>query len=101
MAKHRIRIDYDEDTGVVTVTHRCTIELAGHSVRWSDVVTLGDPEEAKSVLKTMIDNNRVEAERRATQSALQHVAAVTGQSQRGIKRLKLQGSMGAIGEVKP
>ena len=40
MAKHTLRITYDDATGAVACEHGCLVEIAGHTVRASDAVEL-------------------------------------------------------------
>lgn len=100
MFRHRIRIDYDEATNELSIVHRVAVEVAGHNVRWSEVVELISPTATIDALKAMIEGNRTEVEARAQESAIQHVAAVTNQPTHKHKRIKLSGKMGPMGEVK-
>lgn len=117
MAKHKLRIDYDDDTGEVTVHHRCTIDLAGHAVSHSEVVDT--PDDAAAVLKSLLDlegeweftsgrgedkkvgtvklTRRAYMERVTSGLAINHVAAVNDTPQPGVKRVKVGGTIGAIG----
>ena len=99
MAKHKLQINFDEDTGELVITHRCEVDMAGHKVRYSEEVQVDQPVNLIEALKDFISNNRAEVEQRASRSAIQHVAAVTGKTVPGQKRIRVVGTMGPVGDV--
>jgi hypothetical protein len=100
MAKHSLRIDFDESTGALRVTHRCEVEVAGQKVSHAEVVALAEPADVAISLAGLLRDNRAEMEGRAMQLAVQHVAAVGNQNEKGKKRVALGGTLGPIGEKK-
>ncbi len=101
MANHKLTLTFDEATGALTVRHRTTVSLAGHDVHHWEDVTLADEAGAKAALKSLLDGNRAEMEQRATEGAVQHVAAVTKQPKAGRKQLAVGGNLGALGGAVP
>ena len=99
MATHSIRIDYDESSGHLSVVHRCTVEVGGHAVSHAEEIVLNDPAAVAAVLAKFVDGNRAEMEERTTALALQHAAALAGKAGKGVKQLKLGGSLAAVGET--
>jgi hypothetical protein len=95
MAKHSLRIDFDEATGTVTAVHRCTVDVGGLPVSHSREIDLGA--DAATALKGVLDANRALVEAEATGLAISHAAAVSGKSQPGVKKLSVGGSLGALG----
>lgn len=94
-ANHGIRIDYDEPTGRVTASHRCSVAVAGHRVRHSREVELTAG--AAAVLAALIDVNRGAVEAETTALALAHAAAVAGRVTPGTKTLSVGGTLTGIG----
>lgn len=119
MAEHKLNVIFNDATDSLTVTHVCAVPLSGHNVSHAETVQLTDEAVGivKKVLKGIIDGptidvtgddgepvkveaaNRVEMERRTTEYAIQHVAAVLKQAKPGLKHLHLGGSVGAMGDV--
>lgn len=97
MATHELRLAYDDATGTVAVTHRCTTQIGGHAVGHAEEVALSDPEAVAAWLKGLVDANRAEMEGRTGLLAIQHVAAVSGVGRKGVKRLELGGTLGPVG----
>lgn len=94
-AQHSLRIDYDEATGRLVVTHRCTVVVAGHAVSHAREIELG--EGTAAALSGFLDANRETLAAEAQAHALVHVAAVTGKTRKGVTPLKVGGSLSAAG----
>lgn len=99
MARHTLRIDYDDATGELTVTHRCAVEVGGQAVSIAEQVMPSDAAGSAAALKGWIDANRAEMEAAAQRAAIQHAAAVAGKVKPGVKQLKVGGSLGPAGKV--
>jgi hypothetical protein len=95
MAKHTLRITYDDATGAMACEHGCVVEIAGHDVRASDAVELSA--DSAAALKAIVDTNRAEMEQRATALGIQHAAALSGKEQKGVKKVLVGGSLTAAG----
>lgn len=95
MAKHSLRIDYDEATGTVSAVHRCAVEVGGITVGHSREIDLGP--DAAAALTAVLNSNRETVEGEAQALAISHAAAVTGKSQPGVKKLAVGGTLGALG----
>jgi hypothetical protein len=95
MAKHTLRITYDDATGAVACEHGCLVEIAGHTVRASDAVELSA--DSAAALKGIVDTNRAEMEGRANALGVQHAAALSGKAQKGVKRVLTGGSLAPAG----
>lgn len=113
MPKHKLRIDFDDESGEIVVYHRCTVHLAGHDVSHSEEIDLADKEETANLLRQLIDQevdyvdeertikttNRKLMEERTQKMTINHVAAVNNIPQKGVKRITLGGSLRAVGEA--
>lgn len=97
MVKHRLRIDFDEDTGELSVTHRCTVGMAEQVITFSETVNVPDTAAMLGVLSDIIEVNRASMERRAVSSAVEHVVAVAGQVQHRQRQVKTGGTVGPAG----
>jgi hypothetical protein len=94
-ATHKLQITFDEAAGRVTAVHRCTVEVAGQRVSHAREIELeGDPAAA---LKGILDANRAAMEQDATALAVDHVAAVAKKAPKGVKQLKVGGTLGPAG----
>lgn len=94
MAKHYLKIEFDEDAGTVRATHAVRVDVAGQEVSFAEEIDLGGELDA---LASLIDANRKEMEARATAAAVQHAAQVANLAAKGVKRLKLEGDVGPVG----
>ena len=83
--------------GGFNMTHPVT--LGGHAVSHAEEIVLNDPAAVAAVLAKFVDGNRAEMEERTTALALQHAAALAGKAGKGVKQLKLGGSLAAVGET--
>jgi len=99
MAAHKLQIVYDAATGDLTITHRCTVEVGGHTVSHAEPVTVADPAAFAASLNALIDANRGEMEQRANELAIDHAAAVAGKARKGRKAVALGGTLGAVGGI--
>lgn len=97
MAAHRLRIDYDAQTGEIKVRHTCETTLAGHTCTHTEDVALADPDSARAALAALVATNKAEMEGRAEASAITHVAAVTARRRPHGTGLAVGGSVGAFG----
>lgn len=95
MATHKLKIVYDDATGAVTMTHRCTVTVGGVNV--GTEMPIDPPEGVAESCKAFLDLNRTEVEAEAKLAALQHAAALAGKRQPGVKTLKVNGSLGSGG----
>lgn len=95
MAKHTLRITYDDATNTVACEHGCVVTIAGHDVRASDAVELSA--DSAAALKGIVDANRAEMEERATKLGIQHAAALSGKEQKGVKKVLVGGSLAPAG----
>ena len=100
MAAHKLNLTYDETTGELAVTHRCTVEVAGHKVSHAEAIELDNAPEVVAALKGWLDSNRKAMGEAAALLAVRHVAAVTAKEEPGVKRVKVGGSLGASSEIK-
>lgn len=102
MAVHKLQLtltldDAQPDAATLAVTHRVTSTLAGHAVSHSEPVVLDDEDAAKAALRQLLEANRAAVEAAATPLVVNHVAAVMNRPQKGVKRVGLGGSLGAVG----
>jgi cell division septation protein DedD len=95
MASHKLKIVYDDATGTVTMSHRCTVEVAGVAV--GSELPIDPPAGVAESCRTFLDLNRAEVEAEANAAAVQHVAALAGKRKAGVKTLKVGGSLGSGG----
>lgn len=86
--EHELRIAFMCD-GKATVTHRCTVGIAGQKISHAEEIELTDVAAFRALLAKIVDTNRTEMESRTTALAIEHVAAITGQARRGVKQIKL------------
>jgi hypothetical protein len=95
-ASHRLQITYDESTGTVTAVHRCTVTVPGHPspITHAREIEL-DPESA-AALKGVLDANRDVLEAETGELAVDHAAAVSGKVRKGVRPLKVGGSLGPV-----
>ncbi len=92
---HKLKIVFDDATGAVSLSHRCTVTVAGRPVGHD--VPIDPPAGIAESLKAFVDANREAVEREATRLAIQHAAAVAGRDAPGVSRLAAGGSLGATG----
>lgn len=95
MTKHKMQLTFDEDSDVLTVTHRTTVQIGENSVSHAEMVELVNRDAVVSTLKAFIDGNRKEMDKRATEQAIIHVAAVSDKS-KAKHQLSVGGDVGAI-----
>lgn len=95
MATHKLKLTYDDATGTVTMSHRCTVEVGGVAV--SHELPINPPEGVAEACKAFLDLNRAEVEAEANAAAVQHAAALAGKRKPGVKVLKVGGSLGSGG----
>lgn len=96
-AAHKLQVTFDEATGEVRITHRCTVVVGGHTVSHAVEVAPDDRDALAAALKGWIDANREQMEKDAGLLAVRHVAAVTGKDEPGVKRIAVGGSLGPAG----
>lgn len=92
MAKHTLRIDFDDETGEVACVHRCAVEVGGHTVVHSRDVPLGN---AAATLKAVVEKNRDLLEGEAKVAAARHVEALRGRGG-ATKNLVVGGTLDGI-----
>jgi len=111
MARHRIQIVLDDDTGEVRMSVRCSVKIGNFPDEISHAEDVTPPDDAAKVLRALIDETKVTVgdkdvtlreymEQVTTKLAINHVAAVMDTPQPGVKRIKVGGSVGAIGNAK-
>ncbi len=96
MAKHYLKLEYDEDAGTTRATHVVRVDVAGQEVSFAEEIDL---EGESAALASLIDANRDEMEARATAAAVQHAAQEANLAAKGVKRLRLEGSVGPVGKA--
>lgn len=96
---HTFRIDYDDATGEVKAVHRCTSDVGGEKVSFAEDVQL--PADAAAALKAFVDDNRKAMENVTKLMALRHAAAVSGVPEARVTKLKVGGSLAAVGKTSP
>lgn len=92
---HKIQIIYDEETGTLTGTHSCVVEVGGYRIHHRRAVDL--PESVAAAMEKVIDANRSEVEEEAKSGAVSHVAALRGRIPSGFKSLKVEGGAALFG----
>lgn len=93
---NKFQITFDEGSGELKATHRCTVELNGLSVGHSREIELSP--EVETAMRAFIDQSRSEVEEEAKALAVSHSAAVTGKVIVGVKRIKVGGSLTGVGD---
>jgi len=100
MATHKLQLTLDADG--LRVVHRCTVEVAGHTVSHSEDIELSEASVAALAkgLSPIIESHKEEMEERTQTLALQHAAALADEKTPGVKRLRFEGTITPLGELK-
>lgn len=103
--KHRLKVDFDDETGNVTLELFTTAEVAGQKVNNSKTLNLDDCSSLCSFLKEIVDSVRETTEEECKGKSIQHVAAMVAhanstkkkgevlEGENGIKRIQLKGTL--------
>ncbi len=94
MASHKISITFDEATNALHVVHRCSVDVAGHTVSHAEDIELTETGGVLGMLKGLIDSNRTEMEAIANLHGVNHASAFSGKALAGVKKLTIGGAVG-------